>query len=84
MKALGLVVLDKKICILKTYFITLWPTYATYHNCLNNIGGSGIIPVEFSQIPISSLGEEYVQSFPYTIWGKIVTPEAGSILTPGA
>ena len=31
MKALGLVVSDKKIfknCILKTYFLTLWPTYA--------------------------------------------------------
>ena len=32
MKALGLVVSDKKIfenCILKTYFLTPWPTYAT-------------------------------------------------------
>jgi len=37
MKALGLVVSDKKIfenCILKT----LWPTYATNWNGLNNFG----------------------------------------------
>ena len=41
MKALGLVVSDKKIfenCILKTYFLTLWPTYATKQNYLNNFG----------------------------------------------
>jgi len=40
MKALGLVVSDKKFfenCILKTYFLTLWPTYATNCNGLNNI-----------------------------------------------
>jgi len=39
MKALGLVVSDKKIfenCILKTYFLTLWPNYATNWNGLNN------------------------------------------------
>jgi len=39
MKALGLAVSDKKIfenCILKTYFLTLWPTYATNWNGLNN------------------------------------------------
>jgi len=41
MKVLGLVVSDKKIfenCILKTYFLTPWPTYATSHNHLNNFG----------------------------------------------
>jgi len=41
MKALGLVVSDKKIfenCILKTYFLTPWPTYATSQNYLNNFG----------------------------------------------
>jgi len=41
MKALGLVVSDKKICencILKTYFLTAWPTYATNQNHLNNFG----------------------------------------------
>jgi len=39
MKAPGLVVSDKKIfenCILKTYFLTPWPTYATNWNSLNN------------------------------------------------
>jgi len=39
MKALGLIVSVKKIfesCILKTYFLTLWPTYATNWNGLNN------------------------------------------------
>jgi len=39
MKALGLVVSDKKIfenCILKTYFLTLWPTYAINWNGLDN------------------------------------------------
>ena len=39
MKALGLVVSDKKIfenCILKTYFLTSWPIYATNWNGLNN------------------------------------------------
>jgi len=39
MKALSLVVSDKKIfenCILKTYFLTPWPTYATKWNDLNN------------------------------------------------
>jgi len=39
MKALGLEVSDKKIfenCILKTHFLTPWPTYATNWNNLNN------------------------------------------------
>jgi len=44
----------------------------------------GIIPVEFGQIPISSLKEEVVWRFPYVIQCKIVAPGAGSILTPGA
>ena len=38
-KALGLVVSDKKIfenCILKNYFLTLWSIYATNWNGLNN------------------------------------------------
>jgi len=33
----------------------------------------GIIPVEFGQIPISSLGEEVVLSFPNIIHCKVVT-----------
>ena len=39
MKALGLVVSDKKIfenCILKTYLLTPWPTYVTNWSGLNN------------------------------------------------
>jgi len=57
MKALGIVVSDKKIfenCILKTYLLTPWPTYATNWNGLNNFdrGRLGIIPVKFGQIPI--------------------------------
>ena len=38
MKALGIVVSDKKIfenCILNNYFLTPWPTYATNWNSLN-------------------------------------------------
>jgi len=41
MKVQGLTVLDKKIfenCILKTYFLTPWPTYATNQDYLNNFG----------------------------------------------
>ena len=41
MKALGPVVSDKKIfenCLLKTYFLTQWPTYTTNWNNLNNFG----------------------------------------------
>jgi len=65
MKALGLVVSDKKIfdnCILKTYFLTLWPTYATNQNHLKILVGDhpGIIPAEFCQTPISGSREEVV------------------------
>ena len=138
MKALGLVVSDKKIfenCILKTYFLTLWHTYATNQNHLNKFGRGpfllslvklplavqetrrflkvsfqkyiywphdlpmqptgtvwtiligdhpGIISVKFGQIPIGSSREYVVWSFPYINQCKIVTPGAGSILTPGA
>ena len=62
MKALGLVVSDKKIfdnCILKTYFLTLWPTYATNQNHLNDFH-PGLILAEFGQIPISGSREEVV------------------------
>jgi len=40
MKALGLVISEKIFinCILKTYFLTQWPTYATNSNSLNNLG----------------------------------------------
>ena len=56
MKALGLVVSDKKIFesfILKTYLLTPWPTYATNCNGFNNFDHPGIIPVKFGRIPIS-------------------------------
>jgi len=43
----------------------------------------GIIPVEFGQIPISGSRLEVIWSFPYIFQSKIVTPWAGSILTPG-
>jgi len=44
----------------------------------------GTIPVQFGQIPISGSREDVVSTFPYIIQCKIVTPGAGSILTPGA
>jgi len=65
MKALGLVVSDKKIfenCILKIYFLTPWPSYATNWNGLNSFGREhlGIIPVEFGQNLISGFRGEDV------------------------
>ena len=44
----------------------------------------GIIPAEYSQIPISGLREEVIWSFPYILQCKIMTSEPSSILTPGA
>jgi len=44
----------------------------------------GTIPVEFGHIPIGGSKKEVVWAFPYIIQCKIVTPGAGSILTPGA
>jgi len=65
MKALGIVVSDKKIfesCILKTIFFTLWPIYTTNQNHLNDFGRGppGTILVEFGQITISGLKEDVV------------------------
>ena len=37
---------------------------------------TGIIPVEFSQIPISGFREEVIHSYPYIIQCKIVIPRA--------
>jgi len=89
MEALGLVVSDERIfesCILKTYFLTPWPTYATNQTIwtISVRDHPGTIPVEFDQIPISGSREEVVWTFPYKIQCKIVTPGAGSILTPWA
>jgi len=49
-------------CILKTYFFTPWPTYATNQNHLNIFLGDhpGIIPVNFGQNPMSGFREENV------------------------
>jgi len=89
MKALGLVVSDKKIYesfILKTFFLpydlltqptgTVWTILIGDHQ--------GIIPIKFGQNPISGSREDVIWSFPYIIQCKIVTPGAGSFLTPGA
>jgi len=87
MKALGFVVSDKKIfesCIMK-----FWPRdlhmqpIRTIWTIL--VGDQpGTIPVKFGQIPISGSRKDVVWTFPYIIQCKIVTPQAGSILTPGA
>jgi len=55
---------------------TVWTTLIGDH--------PGTIPVKFGQIPISGSREDVVCSFPNIIQCKIVTPGAGSILTPGA
>jgi len=44
----------------------------------------GTISVEFGQITISGSREDVIWTFPYIIQCNIVTPGAGSILTPGA
>ena len=89
MKALGLVVSDKKIFesfILKPIYwpcdLLMQPTGTVGTTLIGD--HPGIIPVKFGQIPISGSREDVVWSFPYIIQCKIVTPGAGSILTPGA
>jgi len=87
MKALGLVVSDKKdfwklhfenlMCdLLMQPIRTIWKILVGDH--------PGIIPAEFGQIIISGLREKVVWSFPKIIQCKIVTPRPSSILTPGA
>jgi len=79
MKALGLVVLDKKIFesfILKPIYLardllmqptgTVWSTVTWDH--------PGITPVKFGQIPISGSRENVVSSFPYINQCKIGPP----------
>jgi len=89
MKALGLVVSDKKIFesfILKPIYwprdLLMQPTGTVWTNLIGD--HPGIIPVEFGQITISGLREDVSWSFPYINQCKIVTPWAVSILTPGA
>jgi len=65
MKALGLVVSDKKNfenCILKTYFLTPCPNYATNQNHLNNFGRGPPRDhsCEVGQNPMSGFREEDV------------------------
>jgi len=87
-KALGLVVSDKKIfesCNLKTFFWprhllmqpirTIWTNFVEDH--------PGIIPVEFGQITISGSREDVVWSFSYIIHCKIVTPGRGQFWPRG-
>jgi len=89
MKALGLVVSDKKI--LKVSFqkpiywhrdILMQPTGTVWTTLIGD--HPGIISVKFGQNPISGSREDVVWSFPYINQCKFVTPGAGSILTPGA
>jgi len=72
--------------ILKTYFwardILMQPIRTIWTISVPDHPGS--IPVEFGQIPISGSREEVDCSFPYITQCKIVTPGAGSVLTPGA
>jgi len=68
MKAVGLVVSEKKIfgtCILKTYILTPWPTYAMNLKRLENLinNKTGIIPVKFGEVRISG-SRDVVWSFP--------------------
>jgi len=65
MKAVGLVVSDKKIfesCILKTYFFTCGLIVQLIRTILTILVGDhpGTIPVEFGRIPISGSREEVV------------------------
>jgi len=89
MKALGIVVLDKKIFesfVLKPIYwpddLLMQPTGTVWTTLIED--HQGIIPVKFGQIPNSGSREDVVWSFPNIIQCKIVTPGAGSILTQGA
>ena len=63
MKALGIVVLNKKIfenCILKTYFFTyLYNQLQRFEKTLVE-EHPGIIPLKFGQTPMSGFREVYV------------------------
>jgi len=84
MKALGLVVSDKKIfknCILKPIF---WPRDLHMQPIRTILLGDhpGTIPVEFGQITISGSREDVVWTFPYLIQCKIVTAWGGVNFDP--
>jgi len=63
MKALGLVVSDKifENCILKTYFFTPWPTYATNWNGLNGLNNFGRRPPRDHACEVWSKSNEWFQ-----------------------
>ena len=84
MKALGLLVSDKKIfenAILKTYFFTLDLLIQPIRTIWTILVGDhpGTIPVEFRRITISGSRKEVVWTFPYIVLCKIVTRGALSI-----
>jgi len=88
MKALGLVVSDKKIFesfILKPIY---WPRDRLMQplgTVLKTLirGHPGILPVRFGQIPISGSREDVVWSFSYIIQYNIVTPGRGQFWPQG-
>jgi len=84
MKALGLVVSDKifESCIFWPRDLHMQPIRTIWTILVGDHPGT--IPVEFGQITISGSKEDIVWTFPYIIQCKIVTSEAGSILTPVA
>ena len=81
MKAVGLVVLDKKIFksfILKPIYwpcdLLMQPTGTVWTTLIGD--HPGIIPLKFNQMPFSGSREDVIWSFPYIIQCKIVTPGA--------
>ena len=87
-KALGLVVSDKKIFesfILKPIYwprdLLMQPTGTVWTTLIGE--HPGIIPVKFGQIPISGSREDVVLSFPYIIQCKLVTPGRGQFWPQG-
>jgi len=87
MKALDLVVSDKKIFESLTLKPIYWP-----RDLLMQPNGTvwttligdhpGIIPIKFGQIPMSGSREDVDWSFPYIIQCKIVTPRGGVKFDP--
>jgi len=88
MKALGLVVSDKKIFesfILRPIYwphdLLMQPTGTVWTTLIGD--HPRIIPVKFGEIPISSSREDVIWSFPYIIQCKSVTPGRGQFWPQG-
>jgi len=85
-KALGLVVSDKKIfenCILKTYFLTPWPTYTSNQNHLNNCGRG---PPRDHSCEVWSKSNEWFQRrrcLSKKVYGRRTTDDDGRRTKPG-